>query len=76
MTWMSQHLANGMMNTNLIIPLNLTQHFVDAFERYLDEHITKVGDFNCLIVESVPDDTMYLCNGSELVKVINIGTGV
>jgi len=75
MNWMSRHLANGTMNSNLFVPLNLTQHFVDAFERYLNEHITEIGDFNCVMIDSIPDDTMYLCVGRKIVKVINIGTG-
>ena len=65
----------GEMNINLLIPVNLTQHFMDAFEKYLDEHITKIGDFNCLLVDFMLEDRMYLCDGNKVVKVINIGTG-
>ena len=80
MTWTNLRSVSGMkttgaMNSNLLIPLNFTQNFMDAFERYLDEHITKIGDFNCIMIESTPDDVMYLCDGSKVVKVINIGTG-
>jgi hypothetical protein len=65
----------GMMNINLVIPLVTTEHFMDALEQYLDEHLIKIGDFNCLMVESAPEDTMYLWDDREIVKVINIGTG-
>ena len=63
-----------MMNTNLLVSPNILQRYYDELDRFLEEHITRIGDFNCLMLESLPDDVMYVCDGEKIVKVVNIGT--
>lgn len=74
MTWMSRVWANGMMNTNLLISPSLVQSYSDALERWWEEHFVQIGDFNCLFIDSLPKDVMYICQGEKVLKVVNIGT--